>query len=133
VTAAPAKIAICLARYPRLELGNRFDDQLRLLDEIAVSMASAQAAASGSSRRIAISADVSMIIAATRSHHPALIIKQVTVIDCTEGLLEMRRAIFADRQQAICQSTRPFTTHAIEALAHGLRDSDGHTLSSNAR
>src|ERR1700719_5066087 len=45
----------------------------------------------------------------------------------------MRRAIFADRQQAICQTTRPFTTHAIEALAHGLRDSDGHTLSSNAR
>jgi hypothetical protein len=55
------------------------------------------------------------------------------MIDCTEGLLEMRRAIFADRQQAICQTTRPFTTHAIEALAHGLRDSDGHTLSSNAR
>src|ERR1700759_5030034 len=50
-----------------------------------------------------------------------------------EGLLEMRRAIFADRQQAICQTTRPFTTHAIEALAHGLRNSDGHTLSSNAR
>jgi hypothetical protein len=45
----------------------------------------------------------------------------------------MRRAIFADRQQAICQTTRPFTTHAIEALAHGLRDSDGHALSSNAR
>jgi hypothetical protein len=34
VTAAPAKIAICLARYLRLDLGNRFDDQLRLLDEI---------------------------------------------------------------------------------------------------
>ena len=101
MTAAPAKIAICLARYPRLDLGNRFDDQLRLLDEIVkaaagdrvpasvnddcgfdkirsrnaamgvASMASAQAAASGSSRRIAISADVSMIIAATRSHHKA--------------------------------------------------------------
>ena len=96
-------------------------------------MASAQTAASGSSRRIAISADGSMIIAATRSHHPAVIIKQVTVIDCTEGLLELRRAIFADRQQAICQTTCPFTTHAIEALAHRLRDSDGHTLSSNAR
>ena len=101
MTAAQAKIAICLARYPRLGLGNRFDDQLRLLDEIvkaaagdrvrlpsmtiaastkfaaemrrwgAASMASAHAAASGSSRRIAISADVSMIIAATRSHHKA--------------------------------------------------------------
>jgi hypothetical protein len=34
VTAAPAKIAMCLARYSRLDLGNRFDDQLRLLDEI---------------------------------------------------------------------------------------------------
>jgi hypothetical protein len=55
------------------------------------------------------------------------------VINRTEGLLEMRRAIFADRQQAICQTTRPFSTHAIEALAHGLRDSDCHALSSNAR
>jgi hypothetical protein len=45
----------------------------------------------------------------------------------------MRRAIFADRQQAICQTTRSFTTHAIEALAHGFRDSNGHTLSSDAR
>ena len=39
VTAAPAKIAICLARYPRLDLGNRFDDQLRLLDEIVIAAA----------------------------------------------------------------------------------------------
>jgi hypothetical protein len=45
----------------------------------------------------------------------------------------MRRAISADRQQATCQTTRPFTTHAIEALAHCLCDSDGHTLSSNPR
>jgi hypothetical protein len=45
----------------------------------------------------------------------------------------MHRAIFADRQQAICQTTRPFTTHAIEVLAHGFRDSNGHTLSSDAR
>jgi len=45
------------------------------------------------------------------------------VIECTEGLLEMRRAIFADHQQAICQTTLPFTTHAIEPLANGLRDS----------
>jgi hypothetical protein len=41
------------------------------------------------------------------------------VIDCTEGLLEMRRAILADRQQAIRQTIRPFTTHALDAIAAG--------------
>ena len=101
MVAAAAKIAICLARDPCLDLGNRFDDQLRLLDEIVKAAAGdrvpasvnddcgfdkirsrnaamgsclngfGQAAASGSSRRIAISADVSMIIAATRSRHKA--------------------------------------------------------------
>jgi hypothetical protein len=101
VTAAPAKIAISLARYPRLDLGNRFDGQLRLLDEIVKAAAGDRVPASvdddcgfdkirsrnaamgscldgfgagrrlGSSRRIAISADVSMIIAASRSHHKA--------------------------------------------------------------
>ena len=71
MTAAPAKIAICLARYPRLDLGNRFDDQLRLLDEITASMASAQAAALGLIAKDRDQRRVSMIIAATRSHHKA--------------------------------------------------------------
>jgi hypothetical protein len=35
--------------------------------------------------------------------------------------------------KTICQANRPFTTHAVEALAHRLRDSGGHTLSSKAR
>jgi hypothetical protein len=34
----------------------------------------------------------------------------------------MGRAIFADRQQTICQANRPFTTHTVEALAQRLRD-----------
>src|SRR5438045_3276076 len=34
VAAAPAKVAICLTGDPRLNFGNSFDDQLRLLDEI---------------------------------------------------------------------------------------------------
>ena len=38
------------------------------------------------------------------------------MIDCTERLFEMGRAIFADRQQANCETDRPFTTHAVEAL-----------------
>jgi len=91
-------------------------------------MASAQAATSGSSRSIAISADVSMIIAAIRA-----VIKQVTVIHGTERLFQVRRAIFADRQQAICETNRPLTTYAVEALAKGLSDGDGHALCSEPR
>jgi hypothetical protein len=101
VPAAPAEIPIGFARDPRLRLGNGLDDQLRLADEIvktaaddritasvknygsfeeisrrdersdAASIALAQAVAAGSSRRIAISAEVSMIIAASRAHRKA--------------------------------------------------------------
>src|SRR5262249_4910030 len=34
VTAAPAEVAIGFARDPRLDFGDRFDDQLRLVDEV---------------------------------------------------------------------------------------------------
>src|SRR5215471_14666651 len=91
-------------------------------------MASAQAATSGSSRRIAISADVSMIIAAIRAGHKA------GHRDPRYGTaFQVRRAIFADRQQAICETNRPLTTYAVEALAKGLSDSDGHALCSEPR
>jgi hypothetical protein len=149
---------ICVAGDPAWISVKRFDHQLRRSDEIVKSAAGDRVPASvnddcgfdkirsrnaamgsclngfGAGRRLGlIEGSRSAPMCRRSSRQPALIIKQATVIDCTEGLLEMRRAIFADRQQAICQTTRPFTTHAIEALAHGLRDSDRHTLSSNAR
>ncbi len=101
VSAALAEIPIGFTRDPRLSLGHRFDDKLRLPQQIlkasagngiaacldkgrgstklaaemrrreAASIAFAQPGASGSSRRIAISAEVSTITAAVRARRIA--------------------------------------------------------------
>jgi len=55
------------------------------------------------------------------------------MIGGSERLLEPRRAILADRHEAIRKTDGIVATHAIEALAHGFRHGCRHAFTGEPR